>query len=168
MRRKRFRLGISGVFLLAVPVLLWAAEQARVGQATELRAAPHADAAPVTQLASGTVVEVIQRKAGWYQIRSGNAEGWVRMTRLQFGEPSAQAGPNDALAFLSSGRSTATEATASTGIRGLDEPQLAEATPDMAAVGRLEQFAAAEIDARKFATEAPVVTTSVQDLPRQK
>lgn len=162
--REKLRL-ILGACLLGLPLLVTAGT-ASVGQPTELRATPHSDATAVKPLAVGTAVEVLQRQGGWYEVKTAEGQGWIRMSSVQLAEPAAQGGgAGDALSFLSSGRSTATQATASTGVRGLDEAQLAKAEPDLAALSQMEGLAAKEADARQFAAAAPVQQSSVADLP---
>jgi hypothetical protein len=152
--------------LLALPLLV-AAGAGQISQPTELRATPHSDAASVRPLAAGTAVDVLQRQGGWYQVKAADAQGWVRMSSVQLAESATRtgSGASDALGFLRSGRSSATEATASTGVRGLDEAQLAKAEPDLGALAQVEGLAAKEADARQFAAQAPVQQTSVADLP---
>jgi hypothetical protein len=167
MTRNQLRMLACAGTVLLMPLAVWATGQGRMGQATELRSAPQGDATAVKPMEAGAAVEVLQRQGGWYQVKAGDAQGWVRMSSVQFAEPSAQTGGvQDALSFLSSGRATATEATASTGVRGLSETQLAQATPDVNAVARMEELAAKEADARQFAAQAPVQATNVQDLPK--
>lgn len=164
--RRRLLLVLGAGLLFGSPLLVTAG-QGQISQPTELRATPHSDAAAVKPLAAGTAVEVLQRQGGWYQVKAADAQGWVRMSSVQLAESATQAtgGAGDALGFLRSGRSTATEATASTGVRGLDEAQLAKAEPDLGALAQVEGLAAKEADARTFAAQAPVQQTSVADLP---
>ena len=165
MRRRL--LVVFGAALLSGSPLLVTAGQGQISQPAELRATPHADAQAVKQLAAGTAVDVLQRQRGWYEVKAADAQGWVRMSSVQLAETPTQGGGTggDPLGFLRSGRSTATEATASTGVRGLDGPQLAKAEPDLGALAQVEGLAAKEADARQFAAQAPVQQTSVADLP---
>lgn len=164
------RRGMRGWILGGAAAILLglAAQAAQTNQATPLRAKPFSDAEIVAQLAAGTSLQVLQRQGGWYEARAADKQGWLRMSSVQFASGESSSGLGDTLGFLTSGRAGATEATASTGVRGLDEALLAKAEPDMAAVARLDQFAVQETDARQFAAQAALKSASVNDLPQVK
>jgi len=120
--------------------------------AAELRSTPFADGKALKTLPKGASVEVIKRIGGWYQVKAAGSDGWVRMWLVRF---STQATGKDAMkqnvAVLQSGRSSSTYTTATTGVRGLSEEDLKNATPNPKAVAALEQLAVTPDDARGFA-----------------
>jgi hypothetical protein len=144
---------------LCPPVLL-AAEQpiATVLQQTELRAEPFADAVPLATIKARQLVRVVQRKGGWYQVRSGQQSGWLRMSHLHLGDGSAtqkgDAGVAQTLRFLGTGRSGADGVTVATGIRGLDAADMTNARPDHQALQRLDRYQSRPEQARRFAASA--------------
>lgn len=142
-----------GVLTLLGALAAHAASQ--VGTLTgpaELRSTPFADGKALKTLPKGTSVEVIKRVGGWYQVKAAGSDGWVRMWLLRF---STQVTGKDAakqnVAVLQSGRSSSTYTTATTGVRGLSEEELKNATPNPQAVAALEQLAVTPDDARGFA-----------------
>jgi len=92
---------------------------------TELRAAPLLDAEQIAELDAGTTVQVISTQSAWYQVRSGELQGWLRMTHVRL------AGEADASteAPLETGRSGAGNVATTAGIRGLLSDPAAD-TPD--------------------------------------
>src|SRR5574341_2675370 len=81
------------VLLMMLPAFA-VAEPATVIKATELKSEPAADAATVAQLAENTAVDALERKGGWTHVKTGTAEGWVRMLALRYGGAAA-AKPGD-------------------------------------------------------------------------
>lgn len=145
-------------FLWLVALPAFAAQTGTTTRSAELRASPAADGQLLLTLPANTKVDVVKRIGGWYEVRTAaGAKGWVRMWLLRF---SAQTGGGAALkenvAVLSSGRSSSTYTTATTGVRGLSEEELAKAVPDPAAVQALEPLAVTPADARGFAGKVPL------------
>ena len=64
-----------------------------------LRAEPAPDAAPITLLNSGTVLEILAREPGMVQVRTQTAEGWVD-ARYVVAQPPAMAQLDQARAQL--------------------------------------------------------------------
>lgn len=148
--RKAFSL-----LLLAFALPALAGQSGTTTRAAELRSTPFADGKLLQTLPANTKVDVQKRVGGWYEVKTATgAQGWVRMWLLRF---SAQTGGGAALkenvAVLQSGRSSSTYTTATTGVRGLSEEELAKATPDPAAVQALEQLAVTPADARGYASK---------------
>jgi hypothetical protein len=167
MKHRYWKLTTWALGLAALSLFLLVAEAALISQTTALRKGPFSDAEAVAQLASGATVDILQRQGGWYEVKAGSQQGWVRMSSVHLGDgqQGGGSGLGGALGFLPSGRASATTTTPSTGVRGLDETELAKAEPDLGAVPRLEQFAVTDGDARQFAAQAPLTSANVQDLP---
>jgi uncharacterized protein YgiM (DUF1202 family) len=142
------------LLLVALALPAYAALQTgTVTRAAELRSTPFSDGKTLKTLAPGTSVEVVKRVGGWYQVKAGGADGWVRMWLLRFAS-SAGSGSSSTVAVLQSGRSGSTYTTATTGVRGLSEEELANAQPDAAAVQAVDRMATTPADARAFAQQA--------------
>jgi len=144
--------------LLALALPAFAGQSGTTTRPAELRSSALADGKVLQTLPANTKVDVIKRVGGWYEVRTAaGAQGWVRMWLLRF---STQAGGGAALkenvAVLQSGRSSSTYTTATTGVRGLSEEELAKAVPDPAAVQALEKLAVTPADARGFASKIPL------------
>ena len=149
------------VLCCLLPAALHAEEQiATVLQQTSLRAEPYSDAASLATLYAKQQVTVIERKGGWYQVRSGASRGWLRMSHVGFGDGStSQAGSGglaETLRFLSTGRSGSDGVTVATGIRGLDAADITNARPNHRAVYQLNRFRAGPAQAQQYARAVPL------------
>jgi hypothetical protein len=136
--------------LLALPAS--AAQMGTVTRSTDLVATPSASGKTVKALTQGAKVEVIKRVGGWYQVKAGDAGGWMRMWLVRFTGTAVASGGSTSV--LQSGRSGSTYGTATTGVRGLSEEELRNARPDPAALQLVENMAVAPADARGFASQA--------------
>ncbi len=125
--------------------LLAAADPGYISEDTDLRDGPYADAKTVQALPAASAVDILGRQGGWYQVRLGEVQGWVRMSTLRLRAPGARAG------VLEGGRGAATQSVATTGVRGFGAGELQKAAPDIDAVDKLEATAVAAADARSFA-----------------
>jgi hypothetical protein len=146
---RRFLVPLILLGALALPAN--AGQTGTVTRQADLRSTPFADARTLQVLRQGTSVEVLKRSGGWYQVKVPNADGWIRMWLLRFSSD-AGASARD-VELIKSGRAGSTYTTATTGVRGLSEEELANAQPDPAAVQFLEQLAVAPADARAFAQQ---------------
>lgn len=157
MRRTLF--AMLAAFSLVLPVQAQDAQTATALRDTELRAEPFSDAAVVTKVKAKSKLTVLQRKGGWYQARDSKSRtGWLRMSTIRLGEAtnakSGDSGIGQTLRFLSTGRSGSSGVTVATGIRGLDSADVANATPDHAAVKKLDRFKVSAASAKAFALNA--------------
>jgi len=148
--------------LLFLPALCLA-EPATVIRATELRNAAATDAAVVAPLAAGAKVDALERKGGWTRVRAeGGAEGWVRMLALrQAGGGAAQQGDSGIVQLLNVARSGTSGTQVTTGVRGLDAEQLANARPNAAELQKLQGYAAGKDAAASFAASGKLQPQSV-------
>lgn len=132
-----------------------AGEPATVVSATELKGKPFVDAPTVAALKPNTRVQVLDRQGGWYRVRSGAGEGWVRLLAVRRGTGATGEGAMgvDDVAGLATGRGGTGNVAATSGIRGLTPGELRDARPDTRQLERLQGFAAdrqaAEAHARK-------------------
>jgi len=150
------------LLLLALP-LLAAAEPATLIRATELKQEPATDAATVAKLPENTAVEALQRKGGWTRIKAGASEGWVRMLALRFGGPGeAKKGDSGLSQLFNVARTGTSGAQVTTGARGLDAEQLANAQPNPAELAKLAGFAADPDAAASFAAKGKLSATAVE------
>ena len=151
--------------LLALLLLLPAialAEPATVIRATELKQAPATDSATVAALAEQTAVEVVERKGGWMRVKAGDGEGWVRMLALRLGGATAAKPGASGLTQMFNVARTGTSGTqVTTGVRGLDAEQIANAQPNPAELAKLEKFASDRDEAAGFATQGKLSATAV-------
>ena len=128
--RFRFRFLI---LLLVLPALfpgVCAAEPATVIRATDLKQEPATDAASVASLAENTAVDALERKGGWTRVKAPAGEGWVKMLALRYGGPgAARQGDSGITQLFNVARTGSSGTQVTTGVRGLDAQQLANAQP---------------------------------------
>ncbi len=162
MKRTLLTLILWGLF---TPALHAGEQLATTLQTTELRSEPYSDARVVASLRAKQSVTVVQRKGGWYQVRSAGHSGWLRMSHIRFGDGATAKGDGSGLAqtlrFLSSGRSGASGVTVATGIRGLDAADVANARPNYQAIGRLNRYGVNTTALNKFARSARLKSQSL-------
>lgn len=145
--------------LLFFPFIAWA-EPATVIRATELKAEPATDAATVAQLAEKTQVDALERKGGWTRVKAGSAQGWVKMLALRY-DGTAKRGDSGVAQAFNVARTGSSGTQVTTGVRGLDEEQLAKAQPNPAELAKLNRFAVDRAGATEFAAEGKLSPVSV-------
>ncbi len=141
---------LGGTLLLAA-----LAAQADAGQttvATELKSAPNASSATVQQLSAGQALQIGTRQGAWYQVKTAQGEGWVRMlnVRLQ-GSTASRGGASTMSGLASLAQASRSNTTVATGVRGLSREQLQNAQEDPAEVARMNQYQVSAEEARQFA-----------------
>ena len=149
------------VLLLLLP-LIAAAEPASVIREVEMKQAPATDAATLATLPENTAVDALERKGGWTRVKTSAGEGWVRMLSLRFGgATTAKPGASGLTQAFNVARTGTSGTQTTTGVRGLDADQIANAQPNPAELAKLEKFAANREAAASFATEGKLAPTSV-------
>jgi hypothetical protein len=147
--------------LLFLP-LLALAEPATVIRATDLKQEPASDSATVAALAENTAVEVLERKSGWLRVKGASGEGWVRLLALRLGgATTAKPGASGLSQMFNVARTGTSGTQVTTGVRGLDAEQIANAQPNPAELAKLETFASDREAAAGFATQGKLSATAV-------
>ena len=167
MRAMPVRL-LAALFLVLAAVGAHAQEQAFTNRATELKDKASADARTLASLPPETAVKVLGRGGQWTQVEAQAQKGWVRVFHLRFlsavetsssSSGGALSGITGALGF---GRQTAKPSTvATTGIRGLTAEDFANASPDEAALRRLQSYRADKPAAERFAREGKLAAQQI-------
>lgn len=133
-----------------------------------MRAQPKADAARVASLGAGTSVEIIERSAGWYRVRHGGKEGWLRLYWVRTGATRARpAGQplRDIAAGAERLRAPQGQVAAGLGVRGLSEAELGAARFDAAQLAKLEEIArTTQVDNAGFARAGQLQARQVAEL----
>jgi hypothetical protein len=150
--------------LVLIPLTCWA-EPATVIRATELKQAPATDSATVATLAENAGVEVIERKGGWTRVKAESSEGWVRMLALRYGAAAAKPGATGVSQLFNVARTGTSGTQVTTGVRGLDAHDLANAQPNPAELAKLQGFAADRDAAAGFAAKGALTVKQV-DYPK--
>jgi hypothetical protein len=184
IRTTLHRVRATGIALgLLAAFAVHAQEAAVTKRATELRDAPAESGKSLASLpAQAPVTRLGERRGPWVQVRSeAGATGWVHLFDVgpATGGASTQApaaggsGTTGALRsvtnFFNRGGSAPTGgssvSTSTIGIRGLSAEDLANAQPNVQAVGQLEALRQSENDARSFAGSAALRPQEVEPLP---
>lgn len=144
-----------------------AQEQASTNRATDLKERPALDARTLAPLASGASVKVLSRQGAWTQVESGAQRGWVRAFHLRFQSSVETSSSGNALGGITSifgfgsRKAPETSRVATLGIRGLTSEDFKNASPDPAALRKLQSFRSDKSSAERFAREAKLVPVAV-------
>lgn len=143
--------------------LLGHAEPATLIRATDLKSEPATDAATLAQLPENAAVETLERQGGWTRVKAAAGEGWVKMLSLRYG--STKRGDSGLAQMFNVARTGSSGTQVTTGVRGLDEEQLAKAQPNAAELAKLNNFAVERKTAAGFAAKGKLASQSV-DYPK--
>ncbi len=124
-----------------------AQESALVIRATDLKAQPFIDAANVAPVTANQPVTIIQRRGGWANVQANGKTGWLRTLNLRLA-PGTSGAPARGASSLRTGSSGK---TVTTGVKGLDEEQIRNATVDREQLAALGTLGVTEGDARAAA-----------------
>ncbi|HEX4300479.1 MAG TPA: SH3 domain-containing protein [Gammaproteobacteria bacterium] len=153
------RLLILSSALLALGVLHAAAvSTAQTVVAGNITSGPNSDASVVAAVPNATGVSIIERQGGWYHVRlASGQDGWLPMTSIRYNSgTTGTAQSTDWSSLFQSGRSGAAGSTATTGVRGLNTGDIANAVPNPKAVAELDQWQAKPGQAKNFAAALPL------------
>ncbi|MDD4928159.1 MAG: SH3 domain-containing protein [Gallionella sp.] len=155
------------VAALLVSASAQAGESATTIKADSLKAKPFSDAKVIASLPVATRVEILKKEGGWYQVKSPQGSGWVRMLSLRRGEARTGSSGSEltGLASLASGRAGTGKVVATTGIRGLNEEELRAAQFDEKQVALAESYTTTRAEAQKFAASARLTPVQMNYLP---
>jgi Bacterial SH3 domain len=160
------------IVALTASLLLTAAahagEKGQVIRAGDMMAQPFIDAAKVGPVTANQPVTIVARRGGWINVEAGGKSGWVRTLNLRLeaaagvpGAASAQKGSVNPLSLL---RTNSSGRTVTTGVKGLDEEDIRNATPDPAQLAQLNALAVADADARASAERNKLKETQIEYL----
>ena len=135
----KFASALIGALALCMAATPAAAESGAVIRADELKAMPFIDAATSAKLAANQQVTIVSRKGGWVEVQANGQTGWVRMLNVRLAAGSGPAGQAN-LRAASLLRTNSAGKTVTTGIKGLGEEDLQNASPDPAQVAKLAEF----------------------------
>ena len=157
--------GACAVCLAAFPA---AAETGAVIRAGDLKATPFIDGATAAKVAANQQVTVFARQGGWVQVDAGGQKGWLRMLNLRLQGGSSPAAGQANLRAASLLRTNSSGRTVTTGIKGLGEEDLQNASPDPAQVARLAALAVPASEASANAHASGLVEHPVNYLDSKK
>lgn len=151
-------------FLIALLFPLAAlAEPATVIRATELKEAPATDAPTVAELAENTAVDALERRGGWTRVKAAAGEGWIKMLALRYGAGTARQGDSGVAQLLNVARTGSSGTQVTTGVRGLEAEQIANARPNAAELKKMQGFASTPAAAARFAAQGKLEARAVEE-----
>lgn len=151
MRRSR-KLALFTLLLLRA-VGVEAAEKGQIIRAGDLMAQPFIDAANAGKVAPAEQVTVVERRGAWANVQVAGKSGWVRLLNIRL-EPTAGLArpakgqpvrPNGLTSLLQTGSSGR---TVTTGVKGMDEEDIRNATTNYVELALLETLGVEASDAR--------------------
>jgi hypothetical protein len=148
MHTKPKRLLISSLLLSSTLSVL--ADPGQTTVATELKSTPDANGSTVSQLPAGQALQIGVRQGAWYQVKTAQGEGWVRMLNVRLQSGVARGGESTMSGLAALGQATRSNTTVATGVRGLSRKDLQQAQEDPAEVAKLNQYQVSADEARKF------------------
>jgi hypothetical protein len=144
-----------------------AQDQATTNRATDLKERPAFDARTLVPLAAGAPVKVVSRQGGWTQVEAESKRGWVRAFHLRFQSTVETSTSSNSLGGITSifgfgsRKGPETSRVATIGIRGLTPEDFKNASPDPAALRKLQSWRSDKAAAERFAKEAKLVPVAV-------
>jgi len=164
MRFTTFLAAALASFIAASPAV---AESGAVIRADDLRAMPFIDAAAAAHVEANQPVTILNRKGGWVEVQANGKTGWVRMLNLRLqGGPTAQGQANIKSASLL--RTNSSGRTVTTGIKGLGEEDLKNASVDPAQLAELATLSVPPAEAQANAQTSGLVEHPVNYLDQKK
>jgi len=164
---------VAALFIFSSWCVMAAEDAATTLIATDIRQEPFIDAQVITNLPANASLNVLKRQGGWIQVKANSGEqGWLKMTSVRLG---AGAGNNKGDSGFSSlfnvarsGRSGNTGVTVTTGVRGLSQEDLKNASPAPDAVKKMDAFPKGAKEAESFASAAKLQAQQVDYLVESK
>ena len=154
------------ITLLLVTPTAVAAENGYVIRAADLMDQPFIDATKTGSVTANEAVEIVQRQGAWVRVAVGGKTGWVRRLNMRMGGatlPDSKGKTNTA--FLTTGSSGR---TVTTGVKGLDEENIRNATPDAAELETLNGLGVTADDAKALAASDKLTENQVDYLKKGK
>jgi hypothetical protein len=141
-----------------------AAEKGLVIRAGDLLAQPFIDAAKSRPLTANQPVTILERRGAWANVDAGGQKGWVRLLNLRLDPGTARPARSESASAASLLRTGSSGRTVTTGVKGMDEEDIRNATPDYAALETLGTLAVGASEARATAQKANLKENSVDYL----
>lgn len=147
--RSALILSVAGALLLSAGAAT-ASERGSVIRPGDLYSQPFIDAAKVGKLPANQPVTIVERRGGWLSVDAGGKSGWVRMLNVRLDSAAGPAASVQTRSLVPT-RTGSTGRTVATGVKGLDEADIRNASVDPAQLEALGALAASDDEARQQA-----------------
>ncbi|MCE1239070.1 MAG: SH3 domain-containing protein [Azonexaceae bacterium] len=149
--------------LLSLTSLAHAQNSGALIRAADLKAEPFVDAASIATLPGDSIVTVVDGKGGWSKVKTKDGKtGWVRMLNVRVASITPESSTLDQIGNVM--RTGTTKGTATTGVKGLSQEDIARSVPSPAEVKKLEAYRASDIDIHKFAATRKLTARNLPEL----
>jgi hypothetical protein len=164
---RRVAASVLAAALLCLAPRAQAAEEGLIIRAGDLLAQPFIDATKSAPVTANQPVTILGRRGGWANVEIGGRKGWVRLLNLRLDAgparpASALGNPLAGLRTGSSGR------TVTTGVKGMDEENIRNATPDYGELAELDSLGVGAADARTNAQRSRLAENTVEYLGKER
>jgi uncharacterized protein YraI len=136
--------------VLLSSTLVALADPGQTTVSTELKSTPNPSASTITTLPAGQALQIGVRQGAWYQVKTAQGEGWVRMLNVRLHNGTTRSGESAMSGLTALGQASRSNTTVATGVRGLNRQDLEQAQEDPAEVAKLEKYRVSADEARKF------------------
>lgn len=126
------------------------ADSGQTSTSTDLKNAPEPGANTIAKLPAGTNIDVGERNGAWYQVKSAQGQGWVRMLNVRLGSGTRTQGESAIGGLAALGKASRTETTVATGVRGLSKENLQAAHENPRELKKLDPYEVSAEDALAF------------------
>lgn len=150
--------------LLSLASAAQAAEKGLIIRAGDLLAQPFIDAAKSGPVTANQPVTILERRGGWASVESNGTKGWVRLLNLRLDPGTARPTSSSSGNPLASLRTGSSGRTVTTGVKGMDEEDIRNATPNYAELTELEGLGVDAADARAAAQRGRLAENKVDYL----
>ena len=140
-------------------------------RAGDLLAQPFIDAISAAKLTASQPVTIVERRGPWVSVQSAGKTGWVRLLNLRLEpsgpvRPATAAKPSNVSSLSSMLRTGSSGRTVTTGVKGMDEQDIRNATPNYGELTRLEVLGVEADEARADAAKRPLIARKVDYLSK--
>jgi hypothetical protein len=105
-------------------------------------------------------VEIIEKKGFWVKVKSNGLEGWTKMSNVQ-----VDSSKSLDVAALDSGREGGGNIVSTSGVRGLDGAELADAQPDKNEFENMKKLLVSSEDGKSFASQSQLESRDLKYFP---
>lgn len=132
---------------------------------------PNSTSAAVGKMSKGMAVDITAKEGGWFKIKAGSVEGWVRLLSVRAGSGGVGGDGLEGVAGLAGAvtqKSDPSRVVAVAGVRGLNEEDLKGARYSAAEMAKLKEYTVTPEKAREFAEKSGLKQQKVAALPNPR
>ncbi|MDR3412214.1 MAG: SH3 domain-containing protein [Formivibrio sp.] len=141
------------------------AESGSVSRSSELKDKPFLDAATVTRLSAGSIIDIKTRKGAWAQVSTRDGKtGWLKILNIRSAGGSSGNGMGGVNELFNVAKTGSSGNTVTTGVKGLSAEQIKNAKPNPREVERMQSYGVSSQEAQRFARSTGLQSQKVPDI----